>query len=261
MAGPNQIDSGSRRAWRAVGAWVTVYIAVVAAYRWLTAPVGPITSLPVGAVFVLIVALDGWLATPAGAGHVNPPSAPEAEVWMTARAVRLKRCLPTLLVAALLVDLIRTTLALWAIHDVGRTVAAIGLGAALSGLAALRLWRARRSVVELRIDAAGIFTPKWKTSVGWDKVDYVVQPGAREPVLRLMVGPDAATGLSPSLRANGGFLRLPLDRAGLSARDAMAAIRKAHPATRVEPFNSNGFVLAIKGAADAPETVQVANGS
>jgi hypothetical protein len=255
-----RVDVKGWRLWAAIGAWVALVIGASALHRWLKAPLEATLGLPLMLLLLLTAAVHGGLSTSGAARLINRRSTPSANAWTTARTVRLKHCLPLLISCVLLIDLSRLALALWAVDERVRAATAAALIFLPLAAIVVEVRRAFHAIVELRIDADGIFTPKWKGVLGWDKIEHVVQPAGSDRTLRLMVGPGAAPGLSSPLRANGGFLSLPLEAAGVSAHDALAALRAARPTLTVTPWNSNGFVLAIKGATDVPDIAPVTDG-
>ncbi|SFK21615.1 hypothetical protein [Caulobacter sp. UNC279MFTsu5.1] len=106
--------------------------------------------------------------------------------------------------------------------------------------------------VELRIDAAGLYSRDLGGTLAWDQI-LEIGPRLRgdEAILRLAVGPNAAPGLSASLREQGGKVIVNLRDAG-AHRDVVIGALTAHrpsldPTVRAEKTADAVFVLPIEG--------------
>jgi hypothetical protein len=227
------------------------------AHNWLIAPL-PSMNAPFWAVWLL--AILGWqvVTAPRVIAWLNRTRADGRGSWMTPPSARTQRLAQTLPLAAVFGYLGYLSLLLVQAGDLTR-----GAVAMLSAVASLALFvRAVvlgwRRTLELRIDATGVFTRRWRGTIPWEAIDFVVTPTDRERVVRLMTRPPlTALGLPRATREGGGFVTIRLSDSEAAREPVIAAMLKVRPDLRVAPWAQGGVVLPIHGATDVPDIVQV----
>lgn len=226
-------------------------------HRWIVAPLPPVGG-PLGPGLWL-VAIVGWqaLETPAVVARLNRGRTDGRGLWMTPLSGRVRRAAIATPLAALAVYLAYVSALLTlGDHPVRAIVAGAAAGASLAIFvrAAVRAWRV---VVELRVDATGVFTRRWRGTIPWEAIDFVVSSAERGRVIRLMARPTStALGLPRATREGGGFVAIRLEDSEAPRDAVIAAMVAARPDLTVAPWGG-GVVLPIRGATDIPDPVRV----
>jgi hypothetical protein len=180
------------------------------------------------------------------------PAASEPGVWMTSRTglwLRwIVRSAPLagagLSGLAALVAGLRAESA-WAVAYL------LALGGVFAIQAVVSLWSGRASLVreiELRIDDEGLYSRDLKGTLGWDEIREIAprQRGDHR-LLRLVVGPNTASGLSIERQMRGGPITVNLADAGVTRETVVTAMIAARPGLDPRAKPSNAFVLPIEG--------------
>lgn len=232
-------------------------LARLAAYNFWTN--GPWVALVLGVQLIhggaFFFALVGALALGAWGLFKRIPDAPIASgsgVWMTSRMGLWRRWIDrggplagvglsalTALIAGLRGD------TAWAVAYL------LALGGVFAVQAAASFWSGRASLVreiELRIDTEGLYSRDLGGTLAWDQVRQIAPRLRRDQkLLRLVVGPNAAPGLSTERRMRGGPITVNLAAAG-AARQAVVAEMVAHrPALDPQAKPADVFVQPIEG--------------
>lgn len=251
-----ELGSGAVQ-WGAMAASIAAVVVASLAHNWLIAPL-PSIEAPFWAAWLL--AIWGWqaLKAPRVIAWLNRTRADGRGLWMTPPSARTQRLAQTLPLAAILGYLAYLSLLLVQAGDVIRAAVAM-----LSALASLALFvRAVvlgwRKALELRIDATGVFTRRWRGTIPWEAIDFAVTPTDRERVVRLMARPPlTAVGLPRATREGGGFVTIRLSDSEAARESVIAAMLKVRSELRVAPWAQGGVVLPIHGATDVPDIVRV----
>lgn len=94
-------------------------------------------------------------------------------------------------------------------------------------LATRQGWSAGSACLELKIDAAGIFSRDWRGVIPWSAIDFVAKPNDTDTTYKR--------------------LRLALKS------QALSALRAAYPDLEVRGPRSAGLVLPVRAATDVVE--------
>ena len=228
-----------------------VLIGVHVVSNWLQGPLKTRLAFPFMPVALAIWCVWWLLSLERAEDVLGRFNRDEAGAWRTTRADRIPRLALLPFFVTGVVSFLVLSWELWRIGDLLRVSAALLIAFGLLAMTGLYGWRAWRSRVELRIDAAGVFAAAWRRAYGWDEIAFAVQPGGPRE-LRLVLTDAAAQAAGRSA-----LLTAPLAPTGLFPNEALAALRAVQPDLPIEPWTSNGVVLPIRGATDVPDVSKV----
>jgi hypothetical protein len=127
----------------------------------------------------------------------------------------------------------------------------LALGGVFALQAVVSFWSGRASLVrevELRIDDEGLYSRGLNGTLGWNEIREIA-PRQRgdQGLLRLVVGPNSATGLSTQRQMRGGSITVNLANVGASREAVVTAMIAIRPALDPQAKPSSAFVLPIEG--------------
>jgi hypothetical protein len=232
-------------------------LARLAAYNFWNG--GPWAALALGVQLVhgraFFFSLAGLLALGAWGLFKRIPdtsAAPAPGVWMTSRMGLWRRVIDRSapLAGAALSGLVALVAGLkdetaWAVAYL------LALGGVFAVQAVVAFWSGRASLareIELRIDDQGLYSRGLNGTLSWGEIREI-SPRQRgdQGVLRLVVGPNTAPGLSTERQMRGGAITVNLADAGASRESVVTAMIAARPSLNPHTNVSNTFVLPIEG--------------
>jgi hypothetical protein len=175
--------------------------------------------------------------------------------WRTTRGARIVTLSALLLQLAYGYAFVAQTRHAGTVGDTPRFAGGIGVITAM-GVFIVFIARRLRPVLELKIDAAGVFSRDWRGVIPWSAIDFVAKPNDADTTskrLRLALKPEALSELPKLVRRRDGRLDLNLATTGLTPAAAVDALREARPDLEVRGPRSAGVVLPVRGATDIVE--------
>lgn len=180
------------------------------------------------------------------------PTLPQPGVWMTSRVGLWRRWIDRggPVAGAGLSGLMAMVAGLkdesaWAVAYL------LALGGVFAIQAVVSFWSGRASLareIELKIDGEGLYSRGLKGTLSWNEIREIAPRQRRDHgLLRLVVDPNTATGLSTERQMRGGPIILNLVDASASREAVVMAMIAARPSLDPQVKPSNAFVLPIEG--------------